>query len=224
MIVAACLRLFITSGDLIADRRYDLARDCGRGRSRGGGRPVFCRRRNLSPASHRPGLRSAKPARRSTTGGARAAFRARGGRPRRPPRRGAAPCAARRGPIRRRRCTATCARCSTSTRRSSSALVADLYYAGPAVFRDAVLAARAPRSAPRFIRRAHRSRCRSGLAGADSPACRRLGVDLSSEVIERARATVSMQRLDVVDMPAGCRRESKATSADLIMAAERLSM
>ena len=183
--------LFISSGDLIADRRYDLARGyAARRRSRGRRRPARAGGGDSRPASPRPGSRSAKRARRSATATARGrgvragACRRSGGSPRR----GAASRAARRAPIRRCRDarTAMCARCSTSTRRASTARSRTSPIAAPALLRDARDGGTARRASATMLDLG----CGTGLAGAAfRPHVDWLvGVDLSPTMIAAARA------------------------------------
>jgi predicted TPR repeat methyltransferase len=100
------------------------------------------------------------------------------------------------------------------------ALVDDLNYRGPEVLLKAVLDARHAELQPRF-RRAIDLGCGTGLAAQEFAALvdEFIGIDLSSGMIERARATGLYARLDVVDMLQGLQAESDS-SADLIMAAD----
>lgn len=100
-------------------------------------------------------------------------------------------------------------------------LVADLNYRGPQVLLKAVLTARhAERRSARF-RRAIDLGCGTGLAAQEfaSVVDEFIGVDLSSGMIERARAAGLYARLDVADMLEGLRAGADA-SADLVMAAD----
>ena len=161
--------LFISSGDLIADRRYEFAerpREARRSRRRGRslcaggrGRAGLClglvRARRRAGAARRPRARG-----RRVRQGAR-------GRSGGPPRRGGAACAADRR--RRRRCRrAMCGRCSTSMRRHYDlSLLEGLDYRGPQLLFDAVTTAcRDARRAQPYFDRALDLGCGTGLAGA----------------------------------------------------------
>ena len=185
--------LFISSGDLIADRRYDLARDYrGARRSRGRGRPSTRRRSSSRPALPPAwfALGEAREALGDRDGALAASRRARDAD--REDHHGAALHLARLGAAdrRRRRCRAPmCARCSTSTRRASIDALAEL----------------STIAAPELLLRRHggsrrRGRasvrpmldlgCGTGLAGAAFRADVDwlVGVDLSPKMIEQARA------------------------------------
>jgi predicted TPR repeat methyltransferase len=101
------------------------------------------------------------------------------------------------------------------------ALVDDLNYRGPQVLLKAVLTARQAGRLPVRFRRAIDLGCGTGLAAQEfaSVVDKFIGVDLSSGMIERARATGLYERLDVADMLQGLRGETDA-SADLVMAAD----
>ncbi|WP_424629110.1 methyltransferase domain-containing protein [Bradyrhizobium sp. SYSU BS000235] len=101
------------------------------------------------------------------------------------------------------------------------ALVDDLNYRGPQVLLEAVLAARPAGRLPARFRRAIDLGCGTGLAAQEfaSVVDEFIGIDLSSGMIERARASGLYARLDVADMLQGLQAESDA-SADLVMAAD----
>ena len=102
-----------------------------------------------------------------------------------------------------------------------TALVDDLGYRGPALLFRAVLAARAAVRKPAFFRRAIDLGCGTGLAArafakeVDAFA----GIDLSPRMIERARATGLYAELEVAEMVQGLGGKPDA-SADLILAAD----
>lgn len=104
-----------------------------------------------------------------------------------------------------------------------SALVGDLGYRGPALLFKAVLAARHAVRKPAFFRRAIDLGCGTGLAasafakGVDHFT----GIDLSQRMIEKARATGLYAELEVADMLEGLRGRPEA-SADLILAADAM--
>ncbi len=104
-----------------------------------------------------------------------------------------------------------------------SALVGDLGYRGPALLFKAVLAARHAVRKPAFFRRAIDLGCGTGLAatafanGVDHFT----GIDLSPRMIEKARSTGLYAELEVADMLEGLRGRPEA-GADLILAADAM--
>ena len=104
-----------------------------------------------------------------------------------------------------------------------TALVDDLGYRGPALLFKAVLAARAAARKPAFFRRAIDLGCGTGLAAAAF--ARNVdhftGVDLSPRMIEKARATGLYAELEVDDMLQGLRSKPEA-SAELILASDAM--
>jgi predicted TPR repeat methyltransferase len=107
--------------------------------------------------------------------------------------------------------------------RFESSLVDELGYRGPKLLFRAVLSVRAAARKPAFFKRAIDLGCGTGLAasafarGVDHF----IGVDLSPRMIERARATGLYTELDVADMLQGLRNRGDA-SADLILAADAM--
>ena len=104
-----------------------------------------------------------------------------------------------------------------------TALVDDLGYRGPALLFKAVLAARLAIRKPAFFRRAIDLGCGTGLA---ATAFARevdhfIGIDLSPRMIERARLTGLYAQLEVTDMLEGLRGRPDA-SADLVLAADAM--
>ncbi|MGA2292847.1 methyltransferase domain-containing protein [Bradyrhizobium sp.] len=104
-----------------------------------------------------------------------------------------------------------------------AALVDHLGYRGPALLFKAVLAARHAAQMPAFFRRAIDLGCGTGLAAAAfaSGADHFTGIDLSPRMIERARATGLYAALEVTEMVEGLRRKADA-SAELILAADAM--
>jgi predicted TPR repeat methyltransferase len=102
-----------------------------------------------------------------------------------------------------------------------TALVDDLGYRGPALLFKAVLSARAAERKPAFFKRAIDLGCGTGLAA--TAFAREVdhftGIDLSPRMIERARSTRLYAELEVVEMVEGL-REKAAASADLVLAAD----
>jgi predicted TPR repeat methyltransferase len=104
-----------------------------------------------------------------------------------------------------------------------AALVDDLGYRGPALLFKAVLAARGAVRKPSFFKRAIDLGCGTGLAAAAfaREVDHFIGVDLSPRMIEKARATGLYAQLEVADMVEGLRGRPDA-SADLILAADAM--
>jgi len=105
--------------------------------------------------------------------------------------------------------------------RFDKTLVEDLDYCGPQVLLKAVLAARHVAKLPAHFGRVIDLGCGTGLAGRQfaSLSDELIGIDLSPGMIERARATGLYARLDVADMLQALCDEGES-SADLIMAAD----
>jgi predicted TPR repeat methyltransferase len=107
--------------------------------------------------------------------------------------------------------------------RFEAALVDDLGYRGPSLLFKAVLATRAAVRKPAFFKRAIDLGCGTGLA---ATAFARevdhfIGIDLSPRMIERARSTGLYAQLEVAEMVEGLRGKPEA-SADLILAADAM--
>jgi len=104
-----------------------------------------------------------------------------------------------------------------------TALVDDLGYRGPSLLFKAVLATRAAVRKPAFFKRAIDLGCGTGLAAAAfaREVDHFIGIDLSPRMIERARATGLYAQLEVAEMVEGLRGEPDA-SADLILAADAM--
>jgi predicted TPR repeat methyltransferase len=107
--------------------------------------------------------------------------------------------------------------------RFEAALVGDLGYRGPALLFKAVLSARAAAKKPAYFRRAIDLGCGTGLAaGAFAKNVDRfIGIDLSPRMIEKSRATSLYAELEVDDMLRGLLSKLE-TSADLILAADAM--
>jgi predicted TPR repeat methyltransferase len=104
-----------------------------------------------------------------------------------------------------------------------AALVDDLGYRGPALLFKAVLSSRAAVRKPAFFRRAIDLGCGTGLVAIAFAANvdEFIGIDLSPRMIERARATGLYAQLEVAEMVEGMRGKPDA-SADLILAADSM--
>jgi predicted TPR repeat methyltransferase len=104
-----------------------------------------------------------------------------------------------------------------------AALVDDLGYRGPALLFKAVLAARHAIRKPAFFKRAVDLGCGTGLAASAfaKEVDHFTGIDLSPRMIERARATGLYAELEVAEMVEGLRSKPDA-SANLILAADAM--
>jgi len=102
-----------------------------------------------------------------------------------------------------------------------SALIDDLGYRGPSLLFKAVLAARRAVGKPAFFKRAIDLGCGTGLAAAAfaKEVDHFTGLDLSPRMIEKARATGLYAELEVSDLLEGLRARQNA-SADLMLAAD----
>lgn len=103
------------------------------------------------------------------------------------------------------------------------ALVDDLGYRGPALLFKAVLAARHAVRKPAFFKRAIDLGCGTGLAATAfaKEVDHFIGIDLSPRMIEKARLTGLYAELEVTDMLDGLRARPDA-SAELILAADAM--
>jgi predicted TPR repeat methyltransferase len=104
-----------------------------------------------------------------------------------------------------------------------TALVDDLGYRGPALLFKAVLAARHAVKKPAFFKRAIDLGCGTGLAATAfaKEVDHFTGVDLSPRMIEKARSTGLYAELEVADMLQGLRGRPE-TSTELILAADAM--
>jgi predicted TPR repeat methyltransferase len=104
-----------------------------------------------------------------------------------------------------------------------TALVDDLGYRGPALLFKAVLSACAAARKPAFFKRAIDLGCGTGLAAIAfaNEVDEFIGIDLSPRMIERARLTGLYAKLEVAEMVQGLRGRPDA-SADLILAADAM--
>jgi predicted TPR repeat methyltransferase len=104
-----------------------------------------------------------------------------------------------------------------------TALVDDLGYRGPALLFKAVLAARHVVRKPAFFKRAIDLGCGTGLAATAfaKDVDHFIGIDLSPRMIEKARLTGLYAELEVTDMLEGLRGRPDA-SAELVLAADAM--
>jgi predicted TPR repeat methyltransferase len=107
--------------------------------------------------------------------------------------------------------------------RFDRALIDDLGYRGPSVLFKAVLAARHAVKKPAFFKRAIDLGCGTGLAASAfaKEVDHFTGIDLSPGMIERAKATGLYAELEVNDMLEGLRTRGDAC-ADLVLAADAM--
>ncbi|TAI66914.1 methyltransferase domain-containing protein [Bradyrhizobium sp. Leo170] len=107
--------------------------------------------------------------------------------------------------------------------RFDEALMRDLGYRGPSLLYQAVLSARAAANKPASFKRGIDLGCGTGLGAAAfaKNVDRFIGIDLSPGMIEQARATGLYANLEVQDMLNGLRDKDDA-SADLILAADAM--
>ena len=103
------------------------------------------------------------------------------------------------------------------------ALIDDLGYRGPALLFGVVLSTRIAVRKPAFFRRAIDLGCGTGLAAVAFAANVEefIGIDLSPRMIERARATGLYARLEAAEMVEAL-RDKPDVSADLILAADAM--
>jgi predicted TPR repeat methyltransferase len=107
--------------------------------------------------------------------------------------------------------------------RFEAALVDDLGYRGPSLLFRAVLTVRSAARQPAFFRHAIDLGCGTGLAATAfaREVDRFTGFDLSPKMIERARATALYAELEVADMVQGLQGRPD-DSADLVLAADAM--
>ncbi len=107
--------------------------------------------------------------------------------------------------------------------RFEAALLGELNYRAPQLLLKAVLAVRSAAKKPAFFKRAIDLGCGTGLAAAAfaEEVDEIIGIDLSPGMIEQARATRLYAALEVADMVEGLRQRPQ-TSADLILAADAM--
>jgi predicted TPR repeat methyltransferase len=104
-----------------------------------------------------------------------------------------------------------------------TALVKDLGYRGPALLSKAVLSVRTAARKPAFFKRAIDLGCGTGLAAFAfaKEVDHFIGIDLSPRMIERARATGLYAQLEIADMVQGLSSKPDG-SADLVVAADAM--
>jgi predicted TPR repeat methyltransferase len=105
--------------------------------------------------------------------------------------------------------------------RFEAALLGDLGYRAPQLLFKAVLSVRVAARKPAFFKRAIDLGCGTGLAAAAfaKGVDRFIGIDLAPKMIDQARATGLYAELEVGDM-VDCLRDKPDASADLVLAAD----
>ena len=216
---------FVSSGDLIADRRFEFAKDLEKRGDLAGAADLYAQAVEVTPGfasawfalgEVKARLGDADAAGRCVPPGA---GRRTGGSPRRhgatgaADRRGATPMPA--GYVR--------ALFDQYARHYDLSLLEGLDYRGPQLLFDAVMDACAALGRVPWFGRALDLGCGTGLAGAVfAPRVNSLvGVDLSAAMVEQARRTGRYNQLHVADVPDFLARES-TRSASLVVAADVL--
>jgi predicted TPR repeat methyltransferase len=216
-------RVFMSSGDMIADRRFDFARDLQLKGDLVAAADLFVQTTDLAPGFATAWFTLGEV--REQLGdreGAIAAFRNaqmtdpgdRNGAGLRLMRLGATELAAMPP-------TYVCALFNQYAPKFEAALIDDLGYRGPAVLFKAVLAARAAVRKPAFFSRAIDLGCGTGLAARAFAAQTDeiIGIDLSPRMVELAHLTGLYAELEVAEIVQGLSGKAEA-SADLILAAD----
>src|SRR3954447_20797408 len=218
-------RLFFSSGDLMADRRFEFARDLQLKGNLAAAADLLLQAIELAPnfttawftlGGIREGLGEHEAAIAAFRGALAGDLDDHHGASLRLMRLGAAPLA---GMPR----AYVQALFDQYAPRFESALVDDLGYRGPALLFRTVLSVRAAARKPAFFRRAIDLGCCTGLAATSfaREVDHFVGIDLSPRMIERARTTGFYAELAVADMVEGLRSRPDA-SADLILAADAM--
>jgi predicted TPR repeat methyltransferase len=216
-------RLFMSSGDMVADRRFDYARDLQLRGDLVAAEELFVQATDLAPGFATAWFRLGEVREQlGDRAGAILAFRTaeltdpgdRNGAGLRLMRLGAADVGGMRP-------TYVTALFDQYAPRFDAALVDNLGYRGPALLLAAVVTARAEAGRPPAFCRAIDLGCGTGLAARAFSAIvgEIIGIDLSPRMIERARATGHYAELTVAGIVEGLKCRPDA-SADLILAAD----
>ena len=218
-------RLFLSSGDLMADRRFEFARDLQLKGDLAAAADLLAQAIELAPAftsawftlgelreqlgEHEAAIAAFRAAQASDAGD-------RHGAGLRLMRLGAAPLSGMPEAY-------VQALFDQYAPRFESSLVDDLGYRGPALLFKAVLSVRSAARKPAFFKRAIDLGCGTGLAAAAfaKEVDRFIGIDLSPRMIEKSRATGLYAELEVADMLQGLRGRPDG-SADLVLAADAM--
>src|SRR4051812_5903069 len=218
-------RLFLSSGDLIADRRYDFARDLQMRGDLPAAADLLLQALQLAPDFASPwftlgeirGKLGVRDAAVDAFRKARAADRL--------DRHGATMHLMQLGaePLAEMPAGYVQALFDQYAPRFEADLLNDLAYRAPSLLFKAVLSARHAAKKPAFFKRAIDLGCGTGLGAAAF--CREVdhftGIDLSPGMIEQARASGLYAALEVADMVAGLAGKGDA-SADLVLAADAM--
>jgi predicted TPR repeat methyltransferase len=218
-------RIFLTSGDLMADRRYDFARDLQLKGDLAGAADLLLQATDMAPnfvtAWFSLGdIRETLGERETAIAAFRKAWAGdpddRHGASLRLMRLGAEPL----GAMPQGYVTVLF---DQYAKRFDSALVDDLGYRGPELLFRAVLSVRAAARKPAFFKRAIDLGCGTGLAATAfaKEVDHFIGFDLSPRMIEKARLSGFYAELEVADVVQGLRARADA-SADLILAADAM--
>jgi predicted TPR repeat methyltransferase len=218
-------RLFLSSGDLVADRRYEFARDLQLRGDLAGAADLLAQATDIAPGFASAWFTLGEiRARLGERDAAIAAFcRARETDPH--DRHGASVWLMRLGVEELSAMPPAYVRAlfDQYAPKFEAALVDDLGYRGPSLLFRAVLAARRAVRKPAFFKRAIDLGCGTGLAATAfaKEVDRFVGIDLSPRMIEKAKATGLYAELEVADMLEGLRTKADA-SAELILAADAM--
>ena len=218
-------RLFLSSGDLMADRRYDFARDLQLKGDLVAAADLLLQATELAPgfASAWFTLGEIREQLGETEAAISAFRKARAADPE--DRHGASLHLMRLGAEKLSDMPQAYVRAlfDQYAPKFESALVDDLFYRGPALLFKAVLASRAAVRKPAFFRRAIDLGCGTGLAATAfaKEVDHFIGIDLAPRMIEKARSTGLYAELEVADMLQGLRGKLDA-SANLVLAADAM--
>ena len=218
-------RLFLSSGDLVADRRYEFARDLQLKGDLAAAADLLEQAIELAPAFASAWFTLGEIRQRlDRREAAVAAFRAA---------RAADPADHHGASLRLMQLGAEAVAAMPTAYvqalfdqyapRFETALVGDLDYRGPALLFKAGLSVRAAAKKPAFFKRAIDLGCGTGLAAGAfvKNVDRFIGIDISPRMIEKARLTGLYAELEVDDMLRGIASKPDA-SAELILAADAM--
>lgn len=216
-------RMFMSSGDLIADRRYDFARDLQLRGDLAAAADLMAQAAELAPgfASAWFALGEMQEELNQNNAAIEAYRRAMAADPE--DRHGASLRLMRLGADELSEMPKAYVRSlfDQYAPKFDAALIGDLAYRGPEVLRKAVVAFRQSQKRPVHFARVVDLGCGTGLAAKAfaSVAGMFIGIDISSGMIEQAKALKLYERLAVCDMIEGLASEADA-SADLVISAD----
>src|SRR3954453_768658 len=218
-------RLFLSSGDLIADRRYDFARDLQLRGDLPAAADLLQQAIELAPqfASAWFTLAEIRQELGQRDAAVEAFRRARDADPQ--DRHGASVRLMQLGaaPLSAMPATYVQSLFDQYAPRFENALLNDLHYRGPSLLFKAVLSVRNAAKKPAFFKRGIDLGCGTGLGAAAfaKNVDRFIGIDLSPGMIEKARDAGLYAELEVADMVAGLVSKPDA-SADFVLAADAM--